>query len=97
MMKLPVIPSNIHGNKLVPIPGYYNCGIYTTISCHYSYSFVNYFFFLLTQANPFEHLDLIEYTCQELMVSFAVSNRAGISNFSTAISMIINKGNNYWK
>ena len=46
----------------------------------------------MAQANPFEHLDLIEYACQELMVSFAVSNRAGISNFSMAISMIINKG-----
>ena len=53
-------------------------------------------FLLLTQANPFEHLDLIEYACQELMVSFAVSNRAGISNFSMATSMIIN-GGNHWK
>ena len=52
-----------------------------------------YFFFSLAQSNPFEHLNLIEYACQELMVSFAVSNRAGISEFSPAISVIINEGN----
>ena len=48
----------------------------------------------MAQSNPFEHLNLIEYACQEIMVSFAVNNRAGISEFSPAISVIINGGNN---
>lgn len=47
------------------------------------------------QANPFEHLDLADYACQELLVSFAVSNKEGLSNFSTAISMTINGGKMY--
>ena len=49
----------------------------------------------MTQANPFEHLDLTDYACQELLVSFAVSNKEGLSNFSTAISMTINGGSTY--
>ena len=51
----------------------------------------------MTQANPFEHLDLTDYACQELLVSFAVSNKEGLSKFSPAISMAINGGNSvYW-
>ena len=34
------------------------------------------------QVNPFERFDLFNYACQELLVSFAVSNKAGLSNFS---------------
>ena len=34
------------------------------------------------QMNPFERFDLFNYACQELLVSFAVSNKAGLSNFS---------------
>ena len=45
------------------------------------------------QANPFEHLDLTDYTCQELLVSFAVSNMEGLSMFSPEIPLIINGGN----
>ena len=45
------------------------------------------------QANPFEHLDLTDYACQELLVSFAVSNMEGLSMFSPEISLIINGGN----
>ena len=47
----------------------------------------------MIQANPFEHLDLIDYACQELLVSFAVSNVEGLSMFSPPISLIINGGN----
>ena len=34
------------------------------------------------QADPFAHLDLADYVCQELQVSFAVANTAGLSSFS---------------
>ena len=42
------------------------------------------------QANP---LDLTDYACQELLVSFAVSNMEGLSMFSPEISLIINGSN----
>ena len=44
------------------------------------------------QANPFEHLDLTDYACQELLVSFTVSIMEGLSMFSPEISLIINGG-----
>ena len=46
----------------------------------------------MIQASPFEHLDLADYVCQELLVSFAVSNKEGLSMFSPAIPLIINGG-----
>ena len=43
------------------------------------------------QPNPTAHLDLIDYTCQDLMVSFAVGNKeAGLSNFSPIINVTVN-------
>ena len=46
----------------------------------------------MIQVSPFEHLDLADYVCQELLVSFAVSNKEGLSMFSPAIPLIINGG-----
>ena len=47
----------------------------------------------MAQASPFELLDLTDYACQELLVSFAVSNMAGLSMFSPTIHIILNRGN----
>ena len=49
----------------------------------------------MIKVNPYEHLDLTDYACQELLVSFAVSNSMseGLSMFSPTISLIINGGN----
>lgn len=43
------------------------------------------FVFIPLQADPFAHLNLADYACQELQVSFAVANTAGLSNFSSPI------------
>ena len=34
------------------------------------------------QENPFVHMTLTDYACQELLVSVAVGNAAGLSEFS---------------
>ena len=47
----------------------------------------------IMQAGPFEHLDLTDYACQELLVSFAASNKQGLSMFSPTVPLIINGGN----
>ena len=42
------------------------------------------------QPNPLAHLDLIDYACQDLMISFAVvSKEAGLSNFSPITNMTV--------
>ena len=41
------------------------------------------------QANPTSQLDLTDYHCQELLVSFAVVNQAGMSNFSLATQILV--------
>ena len=47
----------------------------------------------MLQANPFEVLDLSDYACQELLVSFAVSNVGGLSSFSSTMRILLNGGN----
>ena len=48
------------------------------------------------QVNPSQHvLDLTDYACQELLVSFAVTNRAGLSNFSAPQMITIEGGKPY--
>ena len=42
----------------------------------------NHAFIHHVQMSPFERFDLFNYACQDLLVSFAVSNKAGLSNFS---------------
>ena len=42
------------------------------------------------QENPFAHLNLTGYACQELQVSFAVGNVAGLSNFSQKATIKVN-------
>ena len=47
----------------------------------------------MIQASPFMPLDLSVYACQELLVSFAVSNqRSGLSRFSPEMPLIVNGG-----
>ena len=42
------------------------------------------------QPNPLAHLDLIDYACQDLMISFAVVNKeAGLSNFSPITNVTV--------
>ena len=39
-------------------------------------------------SNPLANLDLIDYACQDLMVSFAVANNeAGLSTFSSTTNV----------
>ena len=45
------------------------------------------------QATPFAHLNLTAYACQELQVSFAVGNVAGLSEFSPTTSIKIKHDN----
>ena len=47
------------------------------------------------QPNPLAPLDLIDYICQDLMVSFAVVNKeAGLSNFSPITNVTVDiRGN----
>lgn len=44
------------------------------------------------QANPTALLDLTDYHSQELLVSFAVVNKAGMSNFSLAVHILVDEG-----
>ena len=45
---------------------------------------------LCLQSNPLAHLDLIDYACQDLMISFAVGNKdAALSNFSPTTNMTV--------
>ena len=44
------------------------------------------------QANPTAPLDLSDYHSQELLVSFAVVNDAGMSNFSLATYILVDEG-----
>ena len=44
----------------------------------------------IMQASPFAHLNLTGYACQELQVSFAVGNIAGLSEFSPKTTIKIN-------
>jgi hypothetical protein len=49
--------------------------------------------FICIQSNPLAHLDLIDYACQDLVVSFAVGNKeAGLSNFSPNASVTVDIG-----
>lgn len=46
--------------------------------------------YVTMQSNPLANLDLIDYACQDLMVSFAVANNeAGLSNFSPTTNVTI--------
>ena len=45
--------------------------------------------YVFMQVSPFAQLDLADYACQELLVSFAVTNKAGLSNFSLPNSLIV--------
>ena len=42
------------------------------------------------QETPFAHLNLAGYACEELQVSFAVSNIAEISEFSPTATIQVN-------
>ena len=43
------------------------------------------------QSNPLAHLDLADYACQDLLVSFAVGNKeAALSNFSPTTNVTVN-------
>ena len=44
------------------------------------------------QVSPYVLLDLSNYACQELRVSFAVTNKAGPSNFSQPTNIIVHGG-----
>ena len=45
------------------------------------------------QATPFARLNLTSYACQELQVSFAVGNVAGLSEFSPITTIKIKRDN----
>ena len=46
--------------------------------------------YITMQSNPLANLDLIDYACQDLTVSFAVANsEAGLSNFSLTTNMTV--------
>ena len=42
--------------------------------------------------SPFAQLDLFHYACRDLLVSFAVSNVAGLSNFSSSAHVQVHGG-----
>ena len=45
------------------------------------------------QSNPLAHLDLVDYACQDLIVSFAVGNKeAELSSFSPKTNVTVNIG-----
>ena len=45
------------------------------------------------QSNPLAHLDLVDYACQDLIVSFAVGNQeAALSSFSPKTNVTVNIG-----
>ena len=46
----------------------------------------------LLQTNPFTNLDLADYACQDLLVSFAVGNVNGLSNFSLPTQITVHGG-----
>ena len=46
--------------------------------------------YYIMQATPFAHLNLTGYACQELQVSFAVGNVAGLSEFSPKTTIKMN-------
>ena len=37
-------------------------------------------------------LDLVDYACQEVRISFAVTNRIGLSQFSDPVHIIVDGG-----
>lgn len=41
------------------------------------------------QTNPFAQLDLADYACQEVDISFAVVNKVGQSNFSDSVQFFV--------
>ena len=47
--------------------------------------------YYILQENPFAHLNLTGYACQELQVSFAVGNITGLSEFSPTTTIKINR------
>ena len=45
---------------------------------------------IYTQSNPLAHLDLIDYACQDLMISFGVGNKdSALSNFSPITNVTV--------
>ena len=44
------------------------------------------------QAEPFTQLDLADYACQEVQVSFAVTNEYGLSQFSDPVHIMVHGG-----
>ena len=48
------------------------------------------------QLSPSVQLDLADYACQDLLVSFAVTNKAGLSNFSLPAQITVHGGKTDW-
>ena len=46
----------------------------------------------MLQVSPFTQLDLANYACQDVNVSFAVANAAGLSNFSSPTPITVPGG-----
>ena len=53
---------------------------------------INFIAYNNMQATPITELNLTDYACQELLVSFAVTNEAGLSNFSDPAQVSVHGG-----
>ena len=60
---------------------------------HNFVSVLNVLVYVFMQVSPFVQLDLFHYACRDLLVSFAVSNVAGLSNFSSPQPVKVYGGN----